>query len=177
LKSGKLAQQSCRYLAPALLSKLKVEIGRMVIKGILVPTDTATVSSLLVIVPKPDNSIRVAVDYRQLNDNIEPFGGNLPNMKSSFPYVAGNKYYGKMDNLWGYHQLLADSADQDLTTIITPFGLFKFTRCPFGISTAPGVYQDRMSNVILKISMYQKQLFLSTIQLCLANQQMNSFLH
>ena len=82
---GHLSQQICLYLAPALLSKLKVEIDRMVDEGILVPTDTAKVSSPLVIVPKPDGSIRVAVDYRQLNDNIEPYPGNVPNLNSSFP--------------------------------------------------------------------------------------------
>ena len=45
--------------------------------------------------------------------------------------------------------------DQDNTAVITPWGLFKFTRVPFGISTAPAVYQDRMANVILK-ELYMK---------------------
>ena len=84
-----------------------------------------------------------------------PFGGSIPNMKSLFPVLAGQQYYAKVDNLWGYHQLKIREVDQDNTAVITPWGLFKFTRVPFGISTAPAVYQDRMANVILK-DLYMK---------------------
>jgi hypothetical protein len=110
----------------------------------------ATGSSPMVIVIKPDGNIRLAVDYRALNEVLEPYGGTLVNMKSLFPYLANKVYFAKLDNLWGYHQLNVVPEDQDNTTIITPWGLFKFTRCPFGISTAPAVYQDRMANVVLR---------------------------
>jgi hypothetical protein len=133
---------------------LKAEIDRLVSLDILIPSNSATGCSPLVIVPKPDGSIRMAVDYRELNKIIIDFAGNIPSMKSLFPHLAKKKYYAKVDNLWGYHQLKVHPDDQDLLTIITPFGLFKWTRTPFGISTAPGVYQDRMANVFLKDLMY-----------------------
>ncbi len=50
----------------------------------------------------------------------------------------------------GYFQLNIEEEDRDNTTIITPFGLFRFKRCPFGLATAPGVYQNRMNHVVLK---------------------------
>ena len=155
LKPGtSLAKQTVRYLAPNIMLQLKLELERLQREGILVPCNTAIGCSPLVIVPKPDGNIRMAVDYRQLNTIIEDFAGNIPGMKSLFPYLANKCYFAKLDNLWGYHQLKVKDTDQDLLAIITPFGLFKWTRCPFGISTAPGVYQDRMANVILKDLMY-----------------------
>jgi hypothetical protein len=96
----------------------------------------------------------MAVDYRELNKIIEDFAGSVPGMKSLFPFMANRKYYAKMDNLWGYHQLKVVEEDQHLLAIITPFGLYKWTRLPFGLWTATGVYQDRMANVILKDYMY-----------------------
>jgi hypothetical protein len=145
-----LARQSLRYISPKLLTQVKSEVDRMVSEGILEPTLTATGASPLVIVPKPDGSIRLAVDYRELNSILVPYGGTLLNMKSLFPVLANKSYYCKLDNLWGYHQLKIFEDDQDNTSIITHWGLFKFTRCSFGISTAPAIYQDRMANVILK---------------------------
>lgn len=151
LKPGRqLNPQTCRYVKPEISKLLKDELDRMVEQKILKPTNSASVASPLVIVPKRDGTIRIAVDYRHLNDNLIPFAGAIPDMKSMFQYLAGNRFFAKLDNLWGYHQLRIAEEDQELTTIITPFGLYKWTRCPFGISTAPGVYQDRMAHVILR---------------------------
>ena len=55
-----------------------------------------------------------------------------------------------MDNLWGFYQLVLTEESREATTIVTPWGLYQFKRCPFGISTAPAIYQDRMAHVILR---------------------------
>jgi len=61
-----------------------------------------------------------------------------------FAYVSVQKFYAKVDNIQGDYQLNLVEA------IGTPFDLFRFKRCPFGLSTAPGVYQNRMTEVVLK---------------------------
>jgi hypothetical protein len=38
-----------------------------------------------------------------------------------------------------------------VTAIITPWGLYRFLVCPFGISSAPGEYQARMAHQVLKV--------------------------
>lgn len=151
IKEGAVRKsQSCRFVAPHLMVKLKEAIDDMLHGGVIEPTNTAGFASPLVLVAKPDGSIRVAVDYRDLNLSIEPFAGTIPDMKSMFSYVAGNDYYAKVDNISGYYQLNLCEADRDNTAIITPFGLFRFKRCPFGLSTAPGVYQNRMAEIVLR---------------------------
>jgi hypothetical protein len=47
----------------------------------------------------------MAVDYRDVNQNIQPFAGTIPDMRSLFPFVVGNEYYAKLDNVAGYYQL------------------------------------------------------------------------
>ena len=132
------------------MEKLKQTIDGMMADGVIEPTNTAEFAAPLVLVSKPDGSIRVAVDYRDLNSSLQAFAGSIPDMKSMFAYVSGQKFYAKVDNISGYYQLNLVEADRDKTAIITPFGLFRFKRCPFGLSTAPGVYQNRMAEVVLK---------------------------
>ena len=61
-----------------------------------------------------------------------------------------DKLFSKVDNLWGYHQLKLAEDSSKVTAIITPWGVYRFLACPFGISTAPGEYQARMAHEILK---------------------------
>ena len=60
------------------------------------------------------------------------------------------QYFAKVDNLWGYHQLRLDKKSSRVTAIITPWGVYRFLACPFGISTAPGEYQARMAHKVLE---------------------------
>ena len=54
-----------------------------------------------------------------------------------------------MDNLWGYQQLRLTDDRSKVTAIITPWGVYRFLACLFGISTAPGEYQARTAHEIL----------------------------
>ena len=54
------------------------------------------------------------------------------------------------DNLWGYHQLRLEDEISKVTGIITPWGVYRFLACPFGISTAPSKYQARMAHEVLQ---------------------------
>lgn len=144
-----------RFLSKSYMDKVKADLDKLVSMGILVPTDHAEVASPLVIIKKPDGDLRIAVDYRELNAQLSPFAGSIPDVHALFPYLAGKAYYAKLDNLSGYHQLRVAESDQHLTTITTIWGLYRFTRCPFGISTAPGIYQHIMAHVILKDVLYK----------------------
>ena len=55
-----------------------------------------------------------------------------------------------MDNLWGCHQLRLTEYSSKVTAIITSWGVYRFSACPFSISTARGEYQARMAHEILQ---------------------------
>jgi hypothetical protein len=145
-----------RFMPRDYMDTIKSDIDQLVNMGILIPVDYAEVASPLVIVKKPDGGLRMAVDYRELNSQLAPFAGSIPDVHSLFPFLANKRYYAKLDNLWGYYQARVAESDQHLTTITTIWGLFRFTRCPFGISTAPGIYQHTMAHIILKDVLYKK---------------------
>ena len=141
---------NCRYVSPADREKLWKDFEKLIQLGILEEVNDATYSSPLVLIRKKDGSIRMAVDYRRLNEVVLPYAGGIPDMKSLFKYLAGKKYFAKFDNVSGFHQLKVEENSRKYLVINTPFGLYRWTRMPFGIKTAPGIYQQRMQNIVLK---------------------------
>ncbi len=151
LKPGvTLRPQPCRYLSPKIMDKVKQEIDMLLSLGILERCENPEITSPLVICPKPDGNIRMAVDYRLLNELLMFDAASIPFQKQLFQFLSGKCYFTKVDNERGFYQLNLASPGNKLTSIVTPWGTYYFTRCPFGISTAPGVYQDRMQNIILE---------------------------
>ena len=75
----------CRFESPKLLPVVKDVLRQLGEDNVIERTDSAVASSPLILVPKPDGTIRMAVDYRELNNILEPFAGTIPDMKSLFP--------------------------------------------------------------------------------------------
>ncbi|GBL91384.1 Transposon Ty3-I Gag-Pol polyprotein [Araneus ventricosus] len=44
----------------------------------------------------------------------------------------------------GYHQIKVNPADRDKTTLVCPFGTFRFKSMPFGLQNAPTTFQRLM---------------------------------
>ena len=75
---------------------------------------------------------------------LEATANQLPYQRALFQRLEVQRFYAKVDNLWGYHQLRLTDDSSKVTAIITPWGVYRFLACPFGISTAPDEYQARM---------------------------------
>jgi hypothetical protein len=142
--------QPCRFVRPSLLEELKKLIDKFVADGV-VKDDDCPFASPLVVVQKKDGGIRLAVDYREVNLQLNTTANMLPYQSMLFQQLGGKKYYAKVDNLWGYHQLRLYEDSSKITAVITPWGVYRFLACPFGISTATGEYQARLQSFILMI--------------------------
>ena len=142
--------QPCRFIRSDILVPLKALIDQFVSEGVLVSDISCTHASPLVIVHKKEGGIRMAVDYREVNQYLRVSANQLPYQDMLFQQLAGMQYFAKVDNLWGYHQLRLDKESSRVTAIITPWGVYRFLACPFGISTAPGEYQARMAHKVLE---------------------------
>ena len=92
----------------------------------------------LAIVNKNDGGIRMAVDYREVNLQLETTANQLPYQPTLFQWLGGQTYFANVDYLWGYYQLKLAENSSNVTAIITQWGVYRFLACPFGTSTAPG---------------------------------------
>merc|ERR1711946_16993 len=62
--------------------------------------------------------------------------------------LRGMKYFSKVDLLKGYHQIPVFSEHIRKTAVITPFGLYVFPRCPFGLKNAGQDFQRMMDEIL-----------------------------
>jgi len=80
-------------------------------------------------------------DYRvTINKAVKVDAYPLPKVEDLFAALSGGKYFSKLDMSQAYLQLPLDERSRELVTINTHKGLFQYTRLPFGVSAAPGVY-------------------------------------
>ena len=142
-------QHAPRSVSVALRQPLRKELDKLVAQGILAPvTEPTPWISSLVVVPKKNGSLRLCLDPKDLNKAIERENYPLPTIEEVATRMAGAKVFSILDVKQGFWHIGLDSASSLATTFNTPFGRFRWCRMPFGISSAPEVFQRRMHQVI-----------------------------
>lgn len=72
----------------------------------------------------------------------------LPKPDDIFVTLAGGKYFSKIDLTHAYQQLKLSENSRDLVTVNTHRGLYRYTRLPFGVASAPAIFQKVMDTVL-----------------------------
>lgn len=135
-----------------LLQKVKGELAKMVDSGIIKPvTEPTEWCAPMVAVRKKNGDVRVCVDLKRLNTSVQRETFVLPTVDETLAKLAGARYFSTLDTKKGFWQVPLDPASQPLTTFITPFGRYMFRRLPFGISSAPEIFQRRLMSILDRI--------------------------
>ena len=98
--------------------------------------------------PNTNQGVRICVDLSRLNRSVKREYHPLPDIETTLGLLAGAKIFSKLDANSGFWQILLDEQSKKLTTFITPFGRYYFNRLPFGISSAPEVFQKRIQRIL-----------------------------
>ncbi len=102
----------------------------------------------MVVVPKKSGAIIIYVDLKPLNECVLREVYPIPTVDDTLAQIAGARVFSKLDANSGFWQIPLAEQSQLLTTFITPFGQFCFNKLPFGISSAPEVYQKCMNQIL-----------------------------
>lgn len=88
------------------------------------------------------------MDLTKLNKAVKRERFILPNLEDIAPKLSGATVFSTMDASSGFWQIPLDESSRKLTTFITPVGCFCFCRLPFGITSAPEIFQQKMSSLL-----------------------------
>ena len=107
----------------------------------------------LVVLPKPNGRFRICGDFKvTLNPSLVVDQYPLPTPQDMFATLAGGKEFTTLDLAQAYLQLELDETTQKLYSVVnTQKGLYKFKRLPFGVSSAPAMFQKVMDTVLRRI--------------------------
>ena len=98
---------------------------------------------------KTNGRLRVCGDYKvTINQSVEKKVYPLPTAEDLFAKLAGGKVFLKLDMSQAYQQLPLDDDSKKLLVVNMPRGFFQYTRLPYGISTAPAIFQSVMDRIL-----------------------------
>lgn len=151
-----------RRIAPHQVQEVKDMLQNLLDQGIIKKSDSSYASPV-VLVKKRDGSLRICVDFRKLNSKTIKDSFPLPRIEESLEALRGSKYFTSLDLAHGYHQVAMDVGSVGKTAFRVPFGLYEFTRMPFGLANAPGTFQRVMEMCLGDLNLSELLIYLDDI--------------
>jgi transposase InsO family protein len=141
-------KQRYRRIPPAMFDDVRSHLQQLLSAGIIRPSHSPW-SSNVVLAKKKDGSIRMCIDYRQLNQRTVKDSYALPRIEEILDALGGNTYFTVLDMKSGYHQVeLEEDHKQRTAFTVGPLGFFEYNRMPFGLVNAPATYQRLMEECL-----------------------------
>ena len=106
----------------------------------------------MVVEKKPNGKLRVCLDPRDLNHAIRRSHYPVPTIEEILPELINAKVFSTVDVKNGFWYVALDEDNSYLTTFNTPYGRYRWLRVPFGISSAPEVFQRKQHEAVEGLS-------------------------
>ena len=129
---------------------LEQEVEKLLTIGAISEADPGACpyASWIVTTPKTDGSIRMCVDYRDINAQTEKNAYPLPPLDQIWPVLSKARYFASLDLFMGYHQVEVDKKDMFKLVFVTHRGLYIYNVMPFGLCNAPATFQRLMEKIL-----------------------------
>ena len=138
-----------RTVPYALRSRVEQELQRLVSQGVIEQVEFSDWAAPIVPIVKPDGSIRICGDYKTTVNRVaklDPYP--IPRIEDLFASLSGGKLFSKLDLAHAYQQIPLDDASKPFVVINTHKGLFQYNRLPFGVASAPAIFQRAMESIL-----------------------------
>ena len=138
-----------RPLPFALRQRVEKELDRLEAEQVIAPVQFSEWAAPIVPVPKSNGMVRICGDYKlTANQATKTEVYPLPRIEELFTTLSGGTSFSKLDLSHAYLQLPLAEEFQPYLTINTRRGLYRYKRLPFGVSSAPAIFQRTMESLL-----------------------------
>ena len=121
---------------------------KSMLEGNIIEPSSSPYSSPIVLVRKPDKSVRFCLDFRRLN-SITVFDSEpMDNPEDIIAMLGNDQYFTKIDLCKGYWQIPIAKESQSKTAFVTPQGCFQFKKMPFGLVNSGATFNRMMRKML-----------------------------
>jgi hypothetical protein len=152
------------------LWELQMQLKELLDSG-LVRSSVSPWGAPVIFVKKKDGSLRLCIDYRDLNRATVKNRYPMSRIDDLFDQMKGATVFSKIDLRSGYHQLRIKESDIPKTAFRTRFGHYEFVVVPFGLTNAPTMFMSLMNGVFRKYLDRFVQVFLDDILIYSRNER------
>lgn len=133
----------------ALRGKVKQELDRLERMGVIEAVTFSEWAAPIVPIVKQDSSIRICGDYKLTVNRVADLESYpLPRIDDLLASVGKGQVFSKLDLANAYLQLALDEDSKKFVTISTQQGLYRYNRLPFGVASAPAIFQRTMEGLL-----------------------------
>ena len=138
-----------RTVPLALKEKVEKELDKLQSMEIISPVQFSTWAAPIVPVLKQSGEVRICGDYKiTINQACTADSYPLPKVDDLLANLAGGQFFSKLDLSQAYLQLPLDERSKEFVTVNTHRGLYRYNRLPFGVSSAPSIFQRTIENLL-----------------------------
>ena len=132
------------------MSKVEEELAQLQRQGIITPVQFADWAAPIIPVLKANKkTVRICGDFKMtVNQASRLDKYPIPIIEDLFAKMSGGTKFTKLDLSQVYQQVRLDEESKKYVVINTHKGLFQYNRLPFGVSSAPGIFQRVMESLL-----------------------------
>src|ERR1700755_2647256 len=155
-------QVPVRRLQGPILREIEENCRKMEEEGII-RRSKSPYSAPVVPIRKKDGTIRLCIDYRELNKITKGDSFPIPNLVDMLFSLQGMKFFSTIDLVKGYYQVEMEEESIEKTAFTTPLSHWEFLRMPFGVKNGPATFQRGMRFALAHIPWNECMVYLDDV--------------